>query len=163
MEKELFENGRKKKKVPKYYGLRIYLVSTMLYFFLVMPIVGILFLKYSPDLFELAQSPQIISENDSISELNQTLLYESKLNALANNQLPISGDSINLITDHVSVSNLNSSTQNDFSLNAAKSTSENKIFTTLTILLKLLLLGFLIGLAFNLPFKIYFKKKRKNY
>ncbi|MBW6460365.1 MAG: adenylate/guanylate cyclase domain-containing protein, partial [Bacteroidales bacterium] len=36
-------------KVPRYHGLRIYLVSTFLYFFLVFPVAGILLFKYVPD------------------------------------------------------------------------------------------------------------------
>ncbi|MCK4406463.1 MAG: hypothetical protein KAV44_02180, partial [Bacteroidales bacterium] len=40
------------KKIPKFIGLRIYLFSTILYFFLVMPIMGILFFKYGPEWLE---------------------------------------------------------------------------------------------------------------
>lgn len=163
MEKDLFENGRKKKKVPKYYGLRIYLVSTMLYFFLVMPIVGLLWLKYGPELLDVSTGTQTQIVNDSISIQNRVNELEGFLDNPLNANLPITGDSLKLITDNVSVSNMNPSTQNEFSLNAKRTTNrENKIGETLYILIKLLLLGFLAGLAFNLPFKIYFKKKRKN-
>lgn len=163
MEKDLFENGRKKKKVPKYYGLRIYLVSTLLYFFLVMPIVGLLWLKYGPELLDVSTGTQTQIINDSISIQNRVNELEGFLDNPLNANLPITGDSLKLITDNVSVSDMNPSTQNEFSLNAKRTTNrENKIGETLYILIKLLLLGFLAGLAFNLPFKIYFKKKRKN-
>jgi len=36
-------------KIPHYHGLRVYLVSTILYFFLVFPVAGILAVKYVPD------------------------------------------------------------------------------------------------------------------
>lgn len=162
MEKELFENGKRRKKVPRYYGLRIYLVSTLLYFFLVMPIVGILLLKYSPNLIKFSQNSEIQLNNASIANPNDTLQLQNEIAGLQYDQLPIAGDTIKMITDAVSVSELIPSTQNEFNLNAERTVTGNKFEDTIYLLLKLLILGFLAGLAFNLPFKIYFKKKRKN-
>lgn len=162
MEKELFENGKRRKKVPRYYGLRIYLVSTLLYFFLVMPIVGILLLKYSPNLIKFSQDSEIQLNNASIANPNDTLQLQNEIAGLQYDQLPIAGDTIKMITDAVSVSELIPSTQNEFNLNAERTVTGNKFEDTIYLLLKLLILGFLAGLAFNLPFKIYFKKKRKN-
>ena len=49
------EQKNKYGKVPRYHGLRIYLISTMLYFFLVFPVAGILLFKYVPDFLDNAQ------------------------------------------------------------------------------------------------------------
>lgn len=45
-------------KIPHYHGLRVYLVSTILYFFLVFPVAGILAVKYVPDYLSRAKTDQ---------------------------------------------------------------------------------------------------------
>jgi len=75
-----FFKGRRRKYIPKYYGLRIYLISTLLYFFLVMPIVGILFIKYGPDIESLnpnSERPIRISSDSLISNNREILLIDS--------------------------------------------------------------------------------------
>ena len=150
--------GRKRKYIPRYYGFRIYFISTLLYFFLVMPIVGILFAKYGPELYNIIPSSHNSSEininPDSLALVNNTLtvdsIDQSNTLAITDTLLPQT-DSLNIILangEPITVS--------------AENTSENKIIDTSMVLLKLLLLSFLIGFAYNLPFKLYFKKKKHN-
>jgi len=150
-----FFKGRRRKYIPKYYGLRIYLISTLLYFFLVMPIVGILFIKYGPDIESLnpnSERPIRISSDSLISNNREILLIDSTNLAT----LPIE-DSTLIRTDSLN-RNL---ADGENSTVSTENISENKIRDTIMVLLKLLLLSFLIGFAYNLPFKLYFKKKRR--
>lgn len=150
--------GRKRKYIPRYYGFRIYFISTLLYFFLVMPIVGILFAKYGPELYNIIPSSHNSSEininPDSLALVNNTLtvdsIDQSNTLAITDTLLPQT-DSLDIILANGEP--ITVSTEN---------TSENKIINTIMILLKLLLLSFLIGFAYNLPFKLYFKKKKRN-
>ena len=163
MERELYDTGKKRRKrAPKYYGFRLYFISTMLYFFLVMPIVGILFAKYSPELFDVSPDSNRIVTDTIATGNGPNFTIQQTIQDLPEQNLPIAGDSIKFLTDSVSVSELFPSGQNDINTNAGRQVSENKIQDTLDVLVKLLLIGFIAGLAFNIPFKIYFKKKRKN-
>lgn len=150
----------KKKYVPRYYGLRIYLTSTVLYIFLVLPIVGILFLKYGPDIILRDGSAQtnISVENGLISSVYPNMPQsEMSMDSTKFDRVFQDKDSIS------ENSTSNDSLVVDSVVNVGqKNNSGNLIGDTILILLKLLLLSFLMGLAFNLPFKIYFKKKRKN-
>ncbi|MFO7613914.1 MAG: adenylate/guanylate cyclase domain-containing protein [Bacteroidales bacterium] len=58
-------------KVPRYHGLRIYLISTFLYFFLVFPVAGILLFKYVPDY--LSNNRLERSTVDDVSQNDPTL------------------------------------------------------------------------------------------
>lgn len=159
----------KLKHIPKYYGFRIYFFSTILYFFLVLPIVGILFLKYMPDWFPSVNLLQSESGmNISQDSLNQNSNYLAPDSIFI--QSPFSGTPIQFgyqpsnAIDSTIDSILNqevSRTENDLLSGVNNSKSENKFSQIFFVLLKLLLLSFLVGFAYNLPFKIFFKKKKK--
>ncbi len=145
---------KKKKYVPKYYGLRIYIISTLLYFFLVMPILGILLLKYQPAISINNEEPVKLTDS-----LNLNL-----------EGISTKVDSLNPEKYNNGISELNSGTALPDSLKAKEdpivitptdTSSESRIYETAMVLFKLLLLSFLVGLAYNMPFKILFKKKRR--
>jgi class 3 adenylate cyclase len=132
-----------------------------MYFFLVMPIVGILFAKYAPDWFE---------QNFRNSNTPTTIYIPESLKYSIKKTLPELEGSLNL-DSLVYSPQRNSYKKRSYSnftqehqTNANKielSQSENKFSETIIILIKLILLSLLIGFAFNFPFKIYFAKKRK--
>jgi hypothetical protein len=69
----MMQESRKYSKVPRYHSLRIYLVSTVLYFFLVFPVAGILAVKYVPDYmsWEKRTSLSQFQELRRINQLNE--------------------------------------------------------------------------------------------
>ncbi len=159
------------KGIPKYYGLRIYFFSTILYLFLVMPIIGILFLKYSPEWFPGVNSVQGSEVPASLSDsLNTDTISRNELNhqqiistALSTNKYIMnqSIDSIENAIDSILNKQVSRAATEPVNFSRENLQTENKFFLILGILLKLLLLSFLAGFAYNLPFKIFFKKKRK--
>jgi class 3 adenylate cyclase len=158
---------KKNKGIPKYYGFRIYFFSTALYFFLVMPIVGILYLKYSPEWFPRSEITTPGSDTSIASDSSQiNLEIPPAINDFANNlstQLSLDDPSVDSISSAID-SILNRQVSRPLPATTLSSQTnaqnDNKFTLILEILAKLLLLSFLVGFAYNLPFKIFFKKKR---
>ncbi len=144
----------KYKKVPGYYGLRIYLLSTLLYFFLVFPVAGILLFKYVPDYLNKSQI-----ENPGSVKLN---ISDGVVEVGREQTEPTPDDQGNADTTR-SIVPTGSETENGSQKKERSVTFEGnqEIGGTMALLIKLLLVSFLIGFGFNLPFKIYFGKKKK--
>ncbi len=160
------------KKVPRFYGLRIYLSSTLLYYWLCIPFIIILYIKYAPDLKErgiarfadekeLADSIQ--SNNDSINRAIVNYINKSLENpdSLIDN---LEGHLDNVIdtAEHLNVT-IGPSEGVTFKTDTGEDMVEgnNRISNAFNFLFNLLLISFLLGFMFNLPFKRYFSRKRK--
>jgi len=148
------------KKIPKYYGLRIYLLSTILYSFLVFPIAIILIVQYLPDFMErsdIAVSDSTvtvpINNQHGVADTMVLSLPENDSSRLLFRDVPdirvaTPSDTLVLAGDNQPPENLDQD-------------STNQIGGTLSKLLNLLLISFLLGFVFNYPFKRYFRRKRK--
>ncbi len=158
--------------MPRYFGLRIYLISTILYFLLVFPVSGILTFKYGPEWMkqDTAQIVDLQPEGvrltfdrrpiDTISVLNEspgsgfdTILdlqrIKDSLSAIIGDSAAFNAEApLIIMPESNSPSNEIESGNNEFA-------------GTVGLLVRLLIVSFLLGLAFNLPFKIYFRKIRK--
>ena len=161
------------KEVPRFFGLRIYLSSTILYYWLVMPFLLILTIKYAPALRESAKfrsnanteytnPDSLISSKDSIDLLLKGLIYDS-INRVAN-----ASEMLNDTTGNIDSTKKLSIFINEKGVNLTTSTEENKqddgtqIGKAFNFLFNLLLISYFAGFLFNLPFKRYLSKKRKN-
>jgi class 3 adenylate cyclase/uncharacterized membrane protein len=147
--------NNKYSKVPRYHGLRVYLVSTILYFFLVFPVAGILAVKYIPDYMNRSEAnkiePAVSNASEGIDQIkNNDSINQASMDGSA------SSDS-SLIT--VRFSNPDSPQINITT--GDKQTENSQIGGTMSLLIRLLIVSFFIGLGFNLPFIIYFKNKRR--
>jgi len=148
------------KKTPVYYGFRIYFLSTVLYFFLVFPIAGILITQYLPDFMEQNDTTQADStaitaipvlppniETESIgtafTDTMELLINDTMINALA-----LQSDTLIIPTEATDAA-------------VQEPESANQIGSTLSLLIRLLVISFILGLIFNLPFKRFFRKKRR--
>ncbi len=140
---------RKKSKIPRFYGFRIYFSSTLLYFFLVLPVLSILTLKYGP---EWTKQDNPDTDIDAIQGLSEKQPISSVSFILSEQQ-----SQANDTTDHNQQPAGAPSADAGFSIHP-----DSEFGGTISLLLKVLVVCFILGLAFNLPFKIYFKKKRKN-
>jgi class 3 adenylate cyclase/uncharacterized membrane protein len=142
-------------KVPYYHGLRVYLISTILYFFLVFPVAGILAVKYVPDYMSRAKNTQAVSAISKASEgFSNLKMADSISNVTPGMQISTDSSSFN-----IQFTPPNSS---KFGVTVGNDTQENsQIGGTMALLIRLLMVSFLIGLGFNLPFLIFFKNKRK--
>lgn len=163
-----------KKFIPSFYGLRIYLSSILLYFFLVFPFIGFIIFQNVPRFIESrGGTEQLASTVDSLSAALDTIpaLTEENVDSIVN--MTIRGDLDSLVKN---ASALEEITRDSASAEAGDALligphpkereglrmfKEKGPFSRYFSLLFLLLgLSLLIGLFYNLPFKRLFKKKR---
>lgn len=163
--------GRFQRKVPGFFGLRIYLSSIVLYYWLVLPFILILYIKYAPELKERG----MIGTTSERSYGDSVLFLKDTLSMMLGN-LP-GGNKLNdTISANVSEDNADSTSGTDITLSynptegltidkkdiPAGSNESTQISKSFNLLFNLLLISFLLGFIFNLPFKRYFKRKRKD-
>ena len=160
------------RRVPRFYGLRIYLSSTLLYYWLGIPFIIILYIKYAPELKEKSKArfgnEQVVTDslainNDSINQAIARYLDASQGNA--GSLIDTLEEDVNIVND--TAKNLNvlidPSQGVTFKSDSGENPEEgsNKISKAFNFLFNLLLISFLLGFVFNLPFKRYFSRKRK--
>jgi serine phosphatase RsbU (regulator of sigma subunit) len=165
-----------KNSIPKFYGLRIYLSSILLYFFLVLPFIGFIMFQSIPTFVEkrnidaeeiAATADSLFTELDSIPEFSEgdidslrDLAFQGDLDNLLNDAILADTDESdsaahNVVADSLAVA------QNEhvdgFDMFADKGPF-SRYFRLLFILLGVSLIA---GLFYNLSFKRFFKKKRR--
>jgi class 3 adenylate cyclase len=144
-------------KVPHYHGLRVYIISTLLYFFLVFPVAGILAFKhYIPDfLNRTIENPSETSASlspEGIIHINKTESIAEKLRGYE-----AKNDSSQL---QIRFSRTDSG---QVEITASKdSQDKNQTGDTIGLLIKLLMVSFIIGFGINLPYIIFFRRKRRS-
>ncbi|HPE87683.1 MAG: adenylate/guanylate cyclase domain-containing protein [Bacteroidales bacterium] len=131
----------KPKRIKRYYILRIFSVAVLFYYFLTLPLLGFIWFKQAPELFEKQQN--------AISQLK-------KPNESANTPAQQK-----TIIDSVSVFNNNLTFELHSNPSNENQPSENRTGDTFTLSFKLLTIGALLFFALNLPFRNYLKRKRK--
>ncbi|MCF8378320.1 MAG: hypothetical protein K9H49_02010 [Bacteroidales bacterium] len=165
---------RQTTRVPGFYGLRIYLSSTVLYYWLVMPFLLILTIKYAPALRQNAnfrnrthiETPVIdslIPVKDSIDNIIKKLMADSTAANTVNPIFPDDSLLADSVREKMSVL-INESGVNFVSDTPGQSIPDDgtQIGKAFNFLFNLFLISFFGGFLFNLPFKRYFSKKRKN-
>ncbi|HNS17574.1 MAG TPA: adenylate/guanylate cyclase domain-containing protein [Bacteroidales bacterium] len=152
-------------RVPRYYGFRIYLISTVIFYLLITPFIAVLALKYAPQLIEKGELRSRRTGSGSLIFSNDSLIEE--LDSLADAPLdttiffnPSKGDFDTVIRPKATMG----SNRENTTLPGPVTTANEKspLTTSLNLMLKLLLVSFILGFVFNLPFKRYFIRKRKN-
>jgi len=160
-----------KKSIPKFYGLRVYVSSVMLYFFLVIPFIGFIVFQYVPTLIENNRGTvdQAIAIRDSMQAALDTLEFSPEMiDSLANQAIRKAGlDPAILDTlendlvknpDNLAIAGTTPPEEDDnFRVFAEKGP-----FARYFILLFILqFISYLIGFVYNRPFKRYFRFKRR--
>ncbi|MCK4570272.1 MAG: hypothetical protein KAT76_08270, partial [Bacteroidales bacterium] len=97
---------KKYRPVPRYYGFRIYAISTILFLFLVSPITGILLIKHAPDLQKYRTGDYSFNLPDSIHISPDTIAIayseadsNSANNPIQNTSFAFEGDSLTFIVE----------------------------------------------------------------
>ena len=161
----------KYKRVPTYYGFRIYLISTMIYILLVAPILAVIYFKYVPELIEKGQL-RTSRQRDTTSLADTAVVVGNTFgqisdSLLMNNSAVPGIDSTDLLADTNNFAAEDTTTQEDGTIyiNPTGLKDENARYPlsdSLNLLFfRLLIISFFIGFVFNYPFKRYFKRKRK--
>jgi len=163
------------KYIPKFYGLRIYMSSIMLYFFLVLPFIGFIIFQSVPEFIEsrggtgeLAAVVDSLETNfDTIAGFDEgdidsllSMAISGELDSLVEVAVEIEdhqGDTLSEAEDSLILAG--PETEDDDHL---KMFAEKGPFARYFVLLFILLgVSLMVGLFYNLPFKRFFKKKRK--
>jgi len=157
--------GKTIKIIPRFFGLRIYLSSTILYYWLVMPFLLILTIKYAPALSEKGKFGtnnqtntdtfnDTLRDSRSIDYNQLTLANPINKDSLLNNK-----DSIPELSFMVKQQGLDPKIEDmDEGGDPDDGTQIGKAFN---FLFNLILISYFLGFLFNLPFKRYFSKMRK--
>ena len=152
------------KRVPRFFGFRIYFSATMLYYWLVLPFLLILSIKYAPELKERsdkrksALQTESRGRNDSIGQFIAKLSQDTIESALYGGSDSTSNETkpgIRISPNQGVV--IGNTDQIDES-----SDDGSQIGKAFNLLFNLLLVSFFLGLIFNLPFKRLFSRKRNN-
>jgi len=152
------------KSVPKYYGLRLYLASTFLYFFLVIPFLFFIAFQSIP---QLAARKNVSRNNiqglvDSlgIKTDTSTVFYEADIDSIVNKAITLGED----YTDSIANSNVKAGiwiSDNDPDNNVEVFEEKGPFSKYFRLLFLLLFLSYMAGLVYNIRFKRYFKLKRR--
>lgn len=135
-----------KNSTPKFYGFRIYFLTTLLYLMLVFPFVAVVAMKSLPDIQKKRDSFSLMDINiDSEDDESATFNIQVDPETLADTTLIQQELKENNLDDNVLVSD-----QETFNL-----------VPSFTFLFRCILGIFLLGLLFNAPFKRYFNLKGK--
>lgn len=138
------------KRVPKYVSFRIFLSSALLYFFLVIPFAGFMWIQKMPELLKI-NSGSINLQTDSLTTI------KSLQDAQSDQKLMTEYD-----TQDVLIPNLFDNT-----FKAPNPVQEENRKSYISTSFDYLLNSFLISLAllalFSIPFKRFFHRKRKKY
>lgn len=136
--------------MPRYFSLRIYFISALLYLMLVFPVAGIMLIKNLPDYLN---KHNIDLTGSDTTEMGQPVPPDSAAVTAGADTSKVRGVLFTPTETQV--------TRGDEERQTVTA-DENEIGGTLGLLLRLLLISFVLGFIFNLPFKIYFRKKRKH-
>ncbi len=152
------------KNVPRYHIIRIYLISILIYFMLILPVLMVLSLKMAPRFIETRDNvmKRIGQESDTISNID----------SIKNNQ----GSFEDSFGENRSIGIVHFTTSNDTLTNDVKNTNdgnfrlemqqknhaETPYSTTFSIIFRVVFLfTVVVGLIINAPLKRYFKRRRK--
>jgi len=141
--------GKKYKKAPYYFTIRIYVISSVLYFFLVFPVAGILQIQNLPDYFK-ANNLSL----DNEGPVSDTVMSSDSL---------VNGQVADTTTDTRIVIGSGTQIIQENSEGEETVTAEaNEMGQSFLLLVKLMIVSYIVGFIFNLPYKRYFRKKKKN-
>jgi class 3 adenylate cyclase len=156
------------KRVPRFHGFRIYFFSTILYYWLVLPFLLILTIKYAPALRDQSFSGSRLENRRPITLPNSPdtldLIIDSLINKTLGENVPVMpeekqdtsrGPKILLGNSGVTL------TTEDGTEESIGGDDNTQIGRAFNLMLNMFLVSFFLGFLFNLPFKRYFSKKRK--
>jgi len=135
------------KRIPKFYGFRIYFFSSLLYLLLVMPFAGFLLLQNLPDILEKSGALMNNAQKIAGTEVDSTFLENPEVPAIsADTTLLLSPTGIKMKVGDES---------------KAIDKQNELLSQSFSFLFKALLISFILGFVFNFPFKRYFRRKRR--
>ena len=168
------EKKMEKKIIPKFYGLRIYLSSILLYFFLVLPFIGFIIFQNVPTFIEnrAGGTEQVAATVDSLRTAFDSIatLSESEIDSMMNLAFQVDIDSLVYKATQTEEADTLSDSENARILIGPQPENDDrlKMFSDkgpfvlyFSLLFILIGVSLLTGLFYNLPFKRFFKKTQR--
>lgn len=165
------------KRIPRFYGLRIYLISILLYFFLVLPFIGFIIFQNAPTFMERRSGDQeqlsaridsLHGVFDSIPDLNEeeidslvALAMQGDIDSLVNKAVEL-GESRRDTLAFGSEDDLLIGTHPEEQRGIRMFEEKGPFSRYFRLLFLLILVSLLAGWVYNRPFKQYFRKKGRN-
>jgi class 3 adenylate cyclase len=147
------------KRVPRYFGLRIYLLTTILNFLLLLPLAGFLGIKYWP---ELKKRSNFMTVDDSTARVIDSTIRAIDTNrAISPREEFQKGFETGVRIASEARDSAIARTEAEPEQGDGTQASDENLFQILGKLSQLLIISFLLGFIFNMPFKIYFNRRRK--
>ncbi|MCK5067040.1 MAG: SpoIIE family protein phosphatase [Bacteroidales bacterium] len=152
-----------KKSIPKFYGLRVYISSVMLYFFLVIPFIGFIIFQNVPKFIENNQDSfdQATSIRDSVQSALDSIpgFSQEEIDSLVSQAILMAESTTDTVAK--GSGNLVIAGPNSDGDDSIKMFAEKGPFASYFILLFILLfVSDIVGFFYNRPFKRYFRRKR---
>jgi serine phosphatase RsbU (regulator of sigma subunit) len=159
-----------KKSIPKFYGLRIFLSSMLLYFFLVFPFIGFIIFQNVPKFIESrGGTEQLASAMDSLDTAFDSIPAFAEGDADSIFNMAMRGD-LDSLVEKALISDSATADEGELILigpypeesERLRMFKEGGPFARYFLLLFILLfVSLLVGFFYNRPFKRYFRKKRR--
>lgn len=133
-------------KIPKYISLRIFLFSALLYFFLVIPFAGFMWIQKMPELLRVDRGMSF-SEADSLLNTSEVSSKKPQANTVQDYDTP------DVLNHRLLLRSI--PTQN------AQQESTNYLSKSFDILINAFLVSLALLALFSAPFKRFFRKRKK--
>jgi signal transduction histidine kinase/HAMP domain-containing protein len=150
-------------KIPHFKGLRIYLLSIILYFLLVNPINSYIYIKNNQNLIE-EKFIKVKTLHDSVAPIYDSIynMAMQKRDSMLQFQNNITNDELEkIINEQNNTLKIKPKNIKVESPPPTQPNERNLYRRTESILPPLLILGLILGWIFNIPFKTYFRRKRR--
>lgn len=134
------------RKAPRFYTLRIYLFSILIYYLLVLPFFLMLWVKNAAS-FDVINAAIENTEANQPKTRGDSLMMAQQTKEIADTLKTIAQDTAN------GTININ--------LTRSLSNQQSKAPDPIDFQFKILLITIVIGFVLNLPFKLYFKRRRR--
>ncbi|MFN8258924.1 MAG: SpoIIE family protein phosphatase [Bacteroidales bacterium] len=137
-------------KVPKYRGLRVLVTPVILYYMLIFPMIGMIYITNAPKLIDLEKLESAFARKDSLANIEAK---EPKLNNKGKEP-----DSLSIPDENEQDSVVKSKGINI----GIKTKDDNNILASgEKLFFNCFLISLILGFLFSIPFKIFFRRKRK--
>lgn len=146
----------KNRKIPRFYGFRIYAASTAIYMMLVFPSLFIVLAQNMPKMEKISSVLDEVSVPADSTDIQRAAKPGNNDTTLRINPFTLELDTIENIRDSISGRPVKIQRKVD------TADQESLLGKAINLFFLLLTISFVLGWAFNYPFKRYVRRKRKN-
>lgn len=159
------------KKIPKYKSLRIFIISGIFYFFLVMPFMGYIFIQKVPDYIDQGLIPTNTSGNlgllqFSVDSLPMEYTIDSASSLIIDSIVTSTVDQIldtnqNKELSQITIDSIIDTTTTEIQAKRIEEERPGYFLISFDIFFNGILIALLVNFIISMPFRRYFRRKRQ--